>query len=45
MGFYGDYRNSINQKTGMLVDIPSGKRLQYVYIAIENHQFLWVNQL
>ena len=25
MGFNGDYRGSINQKTGMLVDIPSGK--------------------
>jgi hypothetical protein len=25
MGFNGDYRGFINQKTGMLVDIPSGK--------------------
>ena len=32
MGFNGDYRGSMNQKTGMLVDIPSG----YVKIAIEN---------
>ena len=27
MGFHGDYRGSINPKTGMLVDIPSGKYL------------------
>ena len=26
MVFHGDYRGSINQKTGMLVDIPSGKQ-------------------
>ena len=32
MGFNGDYRGSMNQKTGMLVDIPFG----YVKIAIEN---------
>ena len=32
MGFNGDYRGSMNQKTGMLVDIPSG----YVKIAFEN---------
>ena len=32
MGFNGDYRGSMNQTTGMLVDIPSG----YVKIAIEN---------
>ena len=25
MGFIGDYRGSMNQTTGMLVDIPSGK--------------------
>ena len=23
--FHGDYRGSMNQETGMLVDIPSGK--------------------
>ena len=32
MGFNGDYRGSMNQKTGMLVDIPFG----YVKIVIEN---------
>ena len=34
MGFNGDYRGSINQKTGMLVDIPSGK---LPHNELENH--------
>ena len=36
MGFNGDYRDSMKQKTGMLVDIPSGYVKQF---AIEIGDF------
>ena len=39
----GDYRASINQKTGMLVDVPSGKQPDN-YGKSPCFSFFWVNQ-